>query len=440
MSKQILFSIALFITLGLFSFTVYRLAGFFMYTKKGFPIKDIGKRIRVTLNVAFGQTKIFRRPVIGMIHALVFWGFCVILIGSVEMVVDGLSGSDRVLKALGAVYDIITGSGDIFALVVALSIIIFLVRRIFFHVKRFEGVEMKKISHYDANIALTMILLLMISLLGMNTAYYSYSSVTAESIHGAFPVSAVLSGLFSSQDAEIIYKWHEGFWWSHILLIFIFANMLPYSKHFHVFMSIPNVFLSRLEPLGKLPNMDSVTREVKLMMDPETAFSAAPADAPVERFGVLDVEDVTWKNYFDSLSCTQCGRCTSVCPANITGKLLSPRKIIMDVRSRMNEKGPGMVKNGREYNDNKTLLRDYISEEELWACTTCNACAQECPININQPTLIVDMRRYLVMEEGSAPGEIKAIFSNIENNGAPWQFSAEDRLLWARDLEINILN
>jgi Fe-S oxidoreductase len=183
--------------------------------------------------------------------------------------------------------------------------------------------------------------------------------------------------------------------------------------------------------------MESITREVKLMLDPNTAFAAATTEAVPERFGVKDAEDASWKNYFDSLACTQCGRCTSVCPANITGKKLSPRKIIMDLRARMKEKGPLMVKNGRDFNDDKSLLKDYISEEELWACTTCNACAKECPININHPTLIVDMRRYLVMEEASAPGEIKALFNNIENNGAPWQYSAEDRLLWSKDLEIN---
>jgi len=203
-------------------------------------------------------------------------------------------------------------------------------------------------------------------------------------------------------------------------------------------MSVPNVFLSRLEPLGKLANMDNITREVRLMLDPNAAFTAPATDLPVERFGVKDAEDASWKNYFDSLSCTECGRCTSVCPANITGKKLSPRKIMMDLRARMKEKGPLMVKNGRDYNDDRSLLRDYISEEEIWACTTCNACAKECPININHPTLIVDLRRYLVMEEASAPGELKAVFSNIENNGAPWQYSAEDRLLWAKDLEINV--
>jgi heterodisulfide reductase subunit C len=439
MIRQIVFAIALLATFGVFGYTVNKLIGFFRQTQANFPIRSIGRRFMLMLEVAFGQTKIFRRPILGLIHALVFWGFCVILVGSIEMVIDGLAGTDRSLKVLGILYDIITASGDIFALFIAIAIVVFLSRRLFFHIRRFEGVEMTRKTHIDANIALTMILLLMLSLMGMNMAYYQHKVLTGEAIDGVFPVSRILAGFILTGTSEHgVFVLHEICWWSHILLIFIFANMLPYSKHFHVFLSVPNVFLSRLDPLGKLPNMDSVTKEVKLMLDPNTPFAAAPADAPVNRFGVKDVEDVSWKNYFDSLACTQCGRCTSVCPANITGKLLSPRKVIMNVRERMNEKGPGLVKKGKEYTDDKTLLRDYITEEELWACTTCNACARECPININHPTLIVDMRRYLVMEEGSAPGELKAVFSNIENNGAPWQFSPEDRLLWAKDLEINV--
>jgi heterodisulfide reductase subunit C/nitrate reductase gamma subunit len=436
--KQILFAISLFITLGVFAFTVNRLVQFFKFTRPAFPIRDFGKRFRVMLDVAFGQTKIFRKPVIGFFHALVFWGFCVILIGSIEMVIDGLTGTERALRILGVVYNVIVASGDVFGLIVAISILIFLSRRLFFHVRRFEGAEMKYSTHIDANIALSMILLLMVSLLGMNSAYVAGKTLSGEVMPGIYPVSRVLSSLFMNSSAETAGIWYEVFWWSHILLIFCFANMLPYSKHFHVFMSVPNVFLSRLGPLGKLTNMDSITREVKLMMNPDTAFAAQPADTPVERFGVKDVEDVTWKNYFDSLSCTQCGRCTSVCPANITGKLLSPRKIMMDVRARMNEKGPGLVKNGKEYSDSRSLLHHFITETELWACTTCNACAMECPININHPSLIVDMRRYLVMEEGAVPGELKSVFSNIENNGAPWQFSPEDRLLWAKDLELKV--
>ena len=438
MTKQIVFALSLLITLGAFSYTINRIVKFFRFTRPAFPVKDFGKRIKVMITVAFGQTKIFRKPVLGLFHALVFWGFCVIIFGSIEMVIDGLTGSEKVLKILGPVYDMLMASGDIFALLVAVSIVIFLSRRLFFHIRRFEGIEMKKRSHTDANISLSLILLLMISLLAMNIGYLGYRQPAGNLNTGIYPVGKILITLLPALSTETFKFIYEASWWSHILLIFFFANYLPYSKHFHVFMSVPNVFLSRLDPLGKLPNMDSITREVKLMLDPNTAFTASTCDAPPERFGVKDAEDASWKNYFDSLACTECGRCTSVCPANLTGKKLSPRKVMMDLRARMKEKGPLMVKNGRDFNDSRSLLRDYISDEELWACTTCNACSKECPININHPTFIIDMRRYLVMEEASAPGEIKAMFNNIENNGAPWQYSAEDRLNWAKDLEMKI--
>ena len=438
MTKQIVFAFVLLVTIGTFSFTIFRIIRFFKFTRPAFPVKDFGKRIKVMLTVAFGQTKIFRRPVIGLFHALVFWGFCVIIFGSIEMVIDGLTGTDKILKTWGPVYNVIMASGDIFAFLVALSIIIFLSRRLFFHIKRFEGIEMKRRSHTDANISLTLILLLMISLMAMNVGFIGCQETTGGSNDGIYPVGRILITFLPRLSLENFKLIYEVSWWSHILLIFLFANYLPYSKHFHVFMSVPNVFLSRLDPLGKLPNMDSITREVKMMINPDTVYAAPANDTPPERFGIKDAEDASWKNYFDSLACTECGRCTSVCPANITGKKLSPRKVMMDLRSRMKVKGPLMVKNGRDFNDNHSLLKDYISAEELWACTTCNACAKECPININHPTLIVDMRRYLVMEEASAPGEIKAMFNNIENNGAPWQYSAEDRLNWAQDLEMKI--
>jgi heterodisulfide reductase subunit C/nitrate reductase gamma subunit len=438
MAKQYIFAFFLLVTLGVFAYTTNRIVRFFLLTKPAFPVKDFGKRFRVMFTIALGQTRILRKPLMGPLHALVFWGFCVILLGSVEMVIDGLAGTEHVLKGLGGFYDFMMASGDIFALVIAIAIIIFLGRRFFLHIKRFEGIEMKAVSHIDAKIALLMILFLMISLQGMNMAYCGIKTLNHETVTGVYPVSRLLLGLLTLSNESSLRFWYEFFWWSHILTIFVFANYLPYSKHFHVFMSVPNVFLSRLEPLGKLPNMDNVTREVRLMMDPNAVFAAPAPDAPLERFGVKDAEDISWKNYLDSLACTECGRCTAVCPANLTGKRLSPRKIIMDARARMKEKGPGLLKTGKSYDDHKSLIRDYIIEEELWACTTCNACARECPISINHPTLIVDMRRYLVMEEGAVPGLLKTVFSNIENNGAPWQYSPEDRMLWAKDIEIRM--
>jgi len=439
MVKQFVFIIALLLTIAVFALTTLRFIRFFKHTKPAFKVRQIGQRTLLMLKVAIGQTKIFRRPVIGLLHALVFWGFCVILIGSIEMVIDGLTGTEKAFRFLGIFYDIIMASGDVFALLIAIAIIVFLVRRLFLDVKRFSGIEMKHISHVDANIALSLILLLMISLLGMNIFYVRSAMEAGLDLYGVYPVSSIMSSWFSTSP-HTDHVLYETSWWTHILLIFIFANYLPYSKHFHVFMSVPNVFLSRLEPLGKLDTMENITREVKIMMDPDQAFAATPEgeeEGEAERFGVLDIEDVSWKSYLDSLACTECGRCTAVCPANITGKKLSPRKIIMDVRARMKEKGPGLIKGGAAFTDGKSLIRDLVSEEELWACTLCNACAQECPININHPVLIVNMRRYLVMEESAAPGELNSIFSNIENNGAPWQFSMEDRMLWAEDITMN---
>lgn len=432
MIKQIVFIIILALTLGFFAYTLRRLYFYYSLTKK-YPVRKLGKRFMVMMKVAFGQTKIFRHRVIGLLHALVFWGFCVILVGSIEMVIDGIFGLEKSLYFNSFVYDFIFSSGDIFAFIVAIAVLVFIVRRLFFKIKRFDGQELSHKNHADALVALSLIFLLMISLISMNVFYCIYHQ---DDIKGIYPISNYIAGFIQGFGKEYAFVMFEVSWWWHIVLIFVFANILPYSKHFHVFMSVPNVFLSRLEPLGKLDNMDSITREIKLMMNPEATVAETSGESSViERFGVKDANDVTWKNYFDALCCTQCGRCTAVCPANITGKKLSPRKILMDLRYRMREKGNGLLKHGKDYLDNKSLLNDYITREELWACTTCNACARECPVNINQPGLIVDMRRYLVMEESSAPSGLNIMFTNITNNGAPWQFSPEDRLEWLKGLK-----
>ena len=431
MAAQMIFAGLLMLTLAVFTWTINIYVFRFSLTGPH-RIRHWGARIRLMLTVAIGQSRIFRRPVIGFFHALTFWGFCVITIGSLEMVADGLAGTERCFAGLGSLYDVVTASGDVFALIVLISILIFLFRRLILKVRRFEGVEMKTKSHIDALVALIMIFLLMVSLLGYNTAYLRSAGDTAE---GLYPVSRVLAGWLSpGTSGEMGFVGHFA-WWSHICLIFIFANLLPYSKHFHVFLSVPNVLLARLAPLGKAENMDAVMNEVKAMLDPASAPPAATAPA---RFGLLDAGDVSWKSYLDSLTCTQCGRCTDVCPANRTGKLLSPRKIMIDLRARMEEMAGDKMKNGRDHSDGKSYLGDYVAAEEVWACTLCNACARECPVNINQPSLILDMRRYLVMEKAAAPASLNMMFSNIENNGAPWQYGSHERLKWMDSLDFRV--
>ncbi len=414
--SQIIFILTLVVTIGIFSYSILRLVRFFKLTKK-YKISHWGKRMVIMIKVAFGQSKIFRFPFAGSMHAIVFWGFMIILFGSLEMVIDGVFNLHKSLSVLGVFYKAVMAMGDVFAFLIAVAVIIFILRRIFHAVKRFDGSEMNEKKHADALIALSLILILMISLMGMNMMQ------TIRSENKMYPVSNMLASIFPMCPCKAEF-WYHVFWWTHIELIFLFANILPYSKHFHIFMSIPNVLLSRLEPLGKLNTMESITKELQLMMNPDTTENTTPL-----RFGVKDVEDVTWKTYLDSLTCTQCGRCTSVCPAAQTGRKLSPRKLMIDLRARMNEKGPHLIKN-KDYSDGKSYLGDCITLEEIWACTLCNACAQECPLMIHHPQIIIDLRRYLVLEEGKAKGGLQAVFANIENNGAPWQYSPSERLNW----------
>lgn len=427
--SNIIFSCILLFAIGLFSYNFWKIIRNIRLGRAKNRFDQPLKRTIILLKVAFGQTKLFARPISGLLHALVYWGFLVITIGTLEMMVDGVFGFERSFGLMGGFYDLVTASGDIMAVLVLLSCLIFLSRRLFIKVKRFSGKEMKKSSSVDAIIALVIIVFLMISLLTMNIGYLALDHAE---IFGAYPVSQYFVAFISNWAVSDIVLFHQISWWVHIMLVLIFLNELPYSKHFHVVMSIPNVYFSNIEHLGKMNNMDAVTKEVKLMMDPNADPYATPAEptAPAQSFGAKDVTDLNWVQLMNAYSCTECGRCTAECPANQTGKLLSPRKIMMNTRQRLKEVGENIDKHGKDYNDNKSLLNDYITSEELWACTTCNACTQACPLNIDPLSIIVDLRRYLVMEQSSAPTELNMMFNNVENNGAPWQFPAADRLKW----------
>jgi heterodisulfide reductase subunit C len=440
MAEQIIFTVILIASFGFFGYTISKLVKLFKLTKPENRFDKVGERIATTLLVAFGQSKMMKKPIAGMLHAIVWWGFIVITIGTIEIMIDGVTGTTRVLSFLGPVYNFITACGEIFALLIIISCIIFLFRRYIIKPKRFIAPEMKPASRMDATFILAMILFLMFSLIGMNLGYLVETSRNQpDSMVGSYPVAYTLITLFPSLPEMNMYLFEKVNWWIHILLVLVFLNILPYSKHFHVIMSVPNVFFTRLEPKAKLNNLKSVTKEVQLMMNPETAYAAAPADtAEPPRFGVKDVEDVTWKTLFDAYTCTECGRCTDVCPANTTGKKLSPRKLFIDLRRRMKDKGKGLLED-KNYNDGKTLIsEEYISPEELWACTTCMACIEACPVNIDHVPFVVDMRRNLVMEESRMPNGLAMMMSNIENNGAPWQFSPADRFNWALDVQMKV--
>ena len=344
--------------------------------------------------------------------------------------IDGLFGTHRIFHGLGGLYNFLIGSFEILAFTVWLSCAIFLVRRNILKLKRFRGVEMTSWPKSDANYILITEILLMSAFLLMNAADAKLQALGAGHYvnAGSFPVSQFLQGLLPNtvNALELI---ERGCWWFHIIGILAFLNYLPYSKHFHILFAFPNTYFSNLEPKGEFTNMASVTNEVKAMLDP----SFVPAETEPGKFGAKDVTDLTWVNLMNAYTCTECGRCTSVCPANITGKLLSPRKIMMDTRDRITEVGKNIDKNGAEHQDGKSLLDDYISREEIWACTSCNACVEACPVNIDPLQIIMELRRFAVMEESQAPSSINAMLGNIENNQAPWKYSPADRFNWAQE-------
>ena len=393
-----------------------------------------GVRFSLMARVALGQSKMQAKPVVGILHFIVYAGFIIINIEVLEIVLDGILGTHRLFSPLGSLYTFLISTFEILALLVLVACVIFLIRRNIIRIKRFLSPEMEGWPKTDANLILITEVLLMSAFLLMNIVDAQLQSLGAAHYPqvGSFTISGLFDGLFAGSSQSTLIGLERGLWWFHIIGIFAFLNYLPYSKHFHIMLAFSNVFYSKLTPKGQLPNMAAVKKEVELMFDPNADPYAAPPE-PVgepERFGAKDVRDLSWKQLMDAYTCTECGRCTDVCPANITGKALSPRKILMDTRDRLEEVGKGIDKNGKDYDDGKSLLRDYIKEEELLACTSCNACTEACPVNNDPLSVIIDLRQYLIMEESKAPTEWTGIFTNIENNGAPWQFAQADRLKW----------
>ena len=392
--------------------------------------------------IALGQSKMVKRPVAGILHIVVYLGFIIINIELLEIIIDGLFGTHRVFAPyLGVVYNVLIASFEILALLVLVAVTTFWIRRNIIRLKRFINRDLDGFPKSDANYILYFEMVLMTLFLLMNASDLHLQNVPGGFSHfikaGSFPVSQFIAPIFNGMSNELVMLLSEAFWWLHITGILIFMNYLYFSKHLHILLAFPNTYFANLKPQGQFDNLDSVTKEVKLMMDPNAdPFAAAPVDenAAPAKFGASDVQDLNWVQLLNAYTCTECGRCTSSCPANQTGKKLSPRKIMMDTRDRLQEVGKNIDANkGVFVPDNKTLLNDYITAEELWACTSCNACVEECPVNISPLSIIMDMRRYLVMEQSAAPMSLNAMMTNIENNGAPWQYNQQDRLNWKNE-------
>ncbi len=391
--------------------------------------------------IALGQSKMVKRPIAGILHIIVYVGFVVINIELLEIIIDGLFGTHRVFAFLGTTYNILIASFEILAFLVLVAVFAFWSRRNAIKLKRFVSSDLKGWPKNDANYILYFEVVLMTLFLLMNASDLHLQMVPGGYSHfikaGSFPISQFIEPIFNGVSNELVMMLSEAFWWVHIIGILIFMNYLYFSKHLHILLAFPNTYFANLNLQGQFDNLESVTKEVKLMMDPNAdPFAAAPINenAVPSKFGASDVQDLNWVQLLNAYTCTECGRCTSSCPANLTGKKLSPRKIMMDTRDRLEEVGRNIDANkGIFIPDNKTLLNDYITTEELWACTSCNACVEECPVNISPLSIIMDMRRYLVMEQSAAPMPLNAMMTNIENNGAPWQYNQQDRLNWKNE-------
>ncbi|MEO9021532.1 MAG: (Fe-S)-binding protein [Ginsengibacter sp.] len=393
-------------------------------------------RWRNVFLLALGQKKMFRYPLVGIMHFVIYAGFIIINIEVLEIVLDGIFGTHRMFaEPLGGLYTFVIDFFEILAIGVLAACVVFLIRRNVLKLKRFFNRDLKGWPHTDANLILITEIILMSLFLTMNSAdrALQLQGNPHYADHGNFILSGFLAHSMQHLQTSALIGIERTCWWLHITGIFAFLNYLPYSKHFHILLAFPNTYYKPLVPKGEMKNMKNVEQEVEYMFKPELA--PANSEAPTQKFGAKDVFDLSWKNLLDAYTCTECGRCTAACPANMTGKLLSPRKIMMDTRDRMEDVRNNIKENGTFKDDGKTLLHDYITVEELRACTSCNACVEECPVSISPLNIIFELRRSLVMEESNAPAEWNNMFSNIENNFAPWKFSPDDRDKWAQEME-----
>lgn len=435
---NILFALVLAIGVGYFTINVKKLIRNINLGKDINRNNNRSERWKNMLMVALGQSKMVKRPIAGILHIIVYAGFIIINIEVIEIIIDGLFGTHRVLSFMGDFYNLLIASFEVLAVLVLVAVFVFWIRRNAIKLSRFSSTDLKGAPKNDANYILYFEVVLMSLFLLMNAADFHLQNLGIGHYDkvGSFPISQFIAPLFNGKSEGFVVAIERAAWWLHIVGILIFLNYLYFSKHLHILLAFPNTFYADLNAKGKLDNLESVTNEVKLMMDPNADPFAASTnpDAVPAKFGASDVQDLNWVQLLNAYSCTECGRCTSSCPANQTGKKLSPRKIMMDTRDRLEEVGRNIDLNkGVFFDDGKSLLHNYISTEELWACTSCNACVEECPINISPLSIIMDMRRYLVMEQSAAPTELNNVMTNIENNGAPWQYNQMDRLNWASE-------
>ena len=429
---NVIFAIALLLGIGFFVSNVLKLLRNIKLGKDLDRSDNKPERWKNMARIALGQSKMVSRPLAGFLHIVVYIGFVVINIEVLEIIIDGLFGTHRVFQPLlgKSIYGFLIGTFEILAFLVLAAVIIFWLRRNIVQLKRFMSKEMKGWPKNDGNLILYFEIVLMSLFILMNATDYSFQQADSGN-----PISQFVAPWFSEYPIETLSSIEHIAWWAHIIGILIFLNYLYYSKHLHILLAFPNTFYANLKPKGQFNNLSSVTKEVRMMMDPDADPYAMPEEGVEEeipeKFGASDVTDLNWVQLLNAYTCTECGRCTSSCPANMTGKELSPRAIMMKTRDRLEEVGRNIdSNNGAFKDDGKQLLNDYITPEELWACTSCNACVEECPIDIDPLSIIMDMRRFLVMEQSAAPQELNMMMTNIENNGAPWQYNQQDRLNW----------